>query len=269
MSRLGAIFRNLRSVERAGLITFATAGDPDVQQSEKVFLALDRVGVDILEIGVPFSDPLADGPVIQRASERALSGGMTLESSIDLVGRIRRSVNAGIVLFSYANPVFRMGLRRFMKKAADAGVDGVLILDLPIEEAEEMRSEALAVDIDPIFLLSQTTSDERIARASALGNGFLYGISRLGVTGARDSISTSAEGLVRRIRSFTELPVAIGFGLSRPEHIRDVGRWADAAVVGSALVDVIAGSSGEEDLISSVERYVRWLLGEIDGAVIQ
>ena len=194
---------------------------------------------------------------------------MTLESSIDLVGRIRRSVTAGIVLFSYANPVFRMGLRRFMKKSADAGVDCVLILDLPIEEAEEMRSEALAVDIDPIFLLSQTTSDERIARASALGNGFLYGISRLGVTGARDSISTSAEDLVRRIRSFTDLPVAIGFGLSRPEHIRDVGRWADAAVVGSALVNVIAGSSGEEDLISSVERYVRWLLGEIDGPGIQ
>jgi len=269
MSRLGAIFRNLQNTHRTGLITFATAGDPDIQQSENVFLTLDRVGVDILEIGVPFSDPLADGPVIQRASERALSGGMTLELSIDLVGRIRRSVTAGIVLFSYANPVFRMGLRRFMKRSADAGVDGVLVLDLPIEEAEEMRSEALSVDIDPIFLLSQTTSDARISRASAMGNGFLYGISRLGVTGARDAISADAESLVRRIRSLTDLPVAIGFGLSRPEHIIDVGRWADAAVVGSALVNVIAKSSGGEDLVNSVERYVRWLLGNNEATAIQ
>ena len=260
MSRLDDIFARLRAERRTGLVTFTTAGDPDLGRSADVLRVLDRAGADVLEVGVPFSDPLADGPVIQRASERALAAGGTLAAAIDLVAGVRASVDAGIVLFTYANPVLRMGLGKFMARAADAGVDGVLVLDLPIEEADGLRGAAADAGIDPIFLLSPTTTDARIRRAAALGSGFLYGISRLGVTGARDAIAAGASELARRIRSVTDLPIALGFGISRPEHVAAVGRWADAAVVGSALVDVIARTANG-DLSGEVERYVRWLRG--------
>lgn len=260
MSRLDDIFARLRAEKRTGLVTFTTAGDPDLGRSAEVLRVLDRAGASVLEVGVPFSDPLADGPVIQRASERALAAGGTLSTALDVVAEVRASVGAGIVLFTYANPVLRMGLTEFMARAADAGVDGVLVLDLPIEEADGLRSAAARVGIDPIFLLSPTTTEARIRRAAALGRGFLYGISRLGVTGARDTIAAGAQELAARIRAVTDLPIALGFGISRPEQVTEVGRWADAAVVGSALVDVIARTANG-DLSGEVERYVRWLSG--------
>lgn len=263
MSRLERTFGNLRRRGRRGLVTFTTAGDPDLERSAAILRALDRAGADVLEVGVPFSDPLADGPVIQRASERALRAGATLRRVLDLVAEVRPEISAGVVLFSYANPILRMGTAPFVERAAAAGVDGVLVLDLPVEEADGFRAAAIGAGIDPIFLLSPTTTDARMRRAAELGRGFLYGISRLGVTGARDAIAAGAEALVARIRSVTDLPVALGFGISRPEHVAQVGRWADAAVVGSALIDVAARAAPDR-VLDDVERYVRWLRGEAD-----
>jgi len=257
MSRIAETFANLRRDGRTGLVTYTTAGDPDLRRSADLLKALDRAGADVLEVGVPFSDPLADGPVIQRATERALAAGTTLASVLDLVKSIRPDVKAPIVIFSYANPLLRLGLPAFAKRAADAGVDGVLALDLPIEEADEFRSVLAANGLDTIFLLSPTTTDARIKKAAELGRGFLYAISRLGVTGARDRVASGAEAMVRRIRQHTTMPIALGFGISRPEHVAEVGLYADAAVVGSALVALIAEASGSPRLLERVESYVR------------
>jgi tryptophan synthase alpha chain len=259
MKRLASTFARIRGNGHPGLVTYVTAGDPDLERSAGILAALDRAGADVLEVGVPFSDPLADGPVIQRATERALAAGTTLTRVLDMVGRIRTGVRAPIVIFSYANPVLRMGAAAFADRAARAGVDGVLMLDLPIEEADDFRGTMAKRDIDTIFLLSPTTTDERIRKAAALGSGFLYAISRLGVTGAREQVSTGAREMVQRIRAATDLPVALGFGISTPEHVREVGQWADAAVVGSALVNVIAEAGAAPDLAARVEEYVRWL----------
>jgi tryptophan synthase alpha chain len=260
-SGIAEAFTRIRAEKRAGLITYTTAGDPDLARSAAILQALDRAGADVIEVGVPFSDPLADGPVIQRATERALAAGGSLRSTLAVIESIRPRIAAPIVLFSYANPLLRMGLTTFAKAAASAGVDGVLALDLPIEEAGEFRETLAGADLDTIFLLSPTTTDERIRKAAALGRGFLYGISRLGVTGARDRVASGAEALVTRIRAHTSLPIALGFGISRPEHVAEVTAYADAAVVGSALVSLIADHRGSPDLLERVETYVRWLKG--------
>src|SRR5262245_13638086 len=252
-------FARLRSERRPGLVTYTTAGDPDLPRSAEILKALDRAGADVLEVGVPFSDPLADGPVIQRATERALAAGGNLRSVLAMVGNVRPHVSAPVVIFSYANPLLRYGVEEFARRAAGAGVDGVLALDLPIEEAGGFRDTLARSALDMIFLLSPTTTDARIKRASELGSGFLYGISRLGVTGARDRVAAGAEAMVRRVRAHTAMPIALGFGISRPEHVAEVGAYADAAVVGSALVSVIANESATPDLIPRVEEYVRWL----------
>jgi tryptophan synthase alpha chain len=270
MPRLDATFAALRAQGRTGLITYVTAGDPDLERSALVLTALDRAGADVIEVGVPFSDPVADGPVIERAAGRARAAGGTLRTTLDLVARVRPAVGAPIVLFTYVNPLLAMGEQAFAERAQAAGVDGVLALDLPVEEADGFRRTLASVGIDPIFLLSPTTTDERIERASALGRGFLYAISRLGVTGARATLPESARELVARIRRKTTLPVALGFGLSNPDHVREAGAWADAAVVGSALVGVIAESAGSPDLADRVEAFVRWLKGtEAGGAGAQ
>ncbi len=192
MSRLADTFSRLRAEQRGGLVTYTTAGDPDLPRSAEILEALDRAGADVLEVGIPFSDPLADGPVIQRATERALAAGGNLRSSLDMIAQVRPHVAAPIVVFSYANPLMRMGVETFARRAADAGVDGVLALDLPIEEAAEFRETLAAAGLDTIFLLSPTTTDQRIRQAAELGRGFLYGISRLGVTGARATVASSA-----------------------------------------------------------------------------
>ena len=249
----------MRAEKRTGLITYVTAGDPDLSRSGDILCGLDRAGADVLEVGIPFSEPLADGPVIQRATERALAAGATASGVLDLVAKVRATVQAPIVLFTYANPVLRMGIDTFSDRAKAAGVDGVLVLDLPIEEAHGVRDALAARDIDMIFLLSPTTTEARVKRAATLGRGFLYGISRLGVTGTRDKVADGAEALARRIRGATSMPLALGFGISSPEHVRQIGQWADAAVVGSGLVGVIAQAGKAPDLVERVESYVRWL----------
>lgn len=259
MSRLADTFARVRAGGAPGLVTYVTAGDPDLARTPGLLAALDRAGADVLEVGVPFSDPLADGPVIQRATERALAAGTTLAGVLDAVAQARADLRAPIVIFSYANPILRMGAERFADRARQAGVDGVLVLDLPLEEADDFRNLLAARGIDTILLLSPTTSDGRLRTAARLGSGFLYAISRLGVTGARDRIADGAREMVERIRRVSTLPVALGFGISTPEHVREVGRWADAAVVGSALVRVIAEAGTSRDLDTKVEEYVRWL----------
>ena len=260
--RLKETFARLRSAGTPGLVTYVTAGDPGYARSADILRALDRAGADVIELGVPFSEPLADGPVIQRATERALAKGMTLGRTLDLVAELRHEITAPIVLFTYANPIYRLGFDVFTRRAAEAGVDGVLTLDLPIEEAGPLQAVLEGSGIDTIFLVSPTTTDARMRRAGTLGSGFLYGISRLGVTGIRADVATSAEDLAARMRRESPLPVALGFGLSRPEHVREVGRFADAAVVGSALVDVIARGGDTPAVAADVERFVRWLKGE-------
>lgn len=259
MTRLRQTFARLRDAQAPGLVTYITAGDPDLDRTAGILRALDRAGADVIEVGVPFSDPLADGPVIQRATERALAAGTTLSGVLDLLQSLRGDIRAPIVIFSYANPILRLGATQFADRACAAGVDGVLILDLPIEEADDSRTMLAARGIDTILLLSPTTTDDRLRKAAALGSGFLYAISRLGVTGARDTLATGAQAMVDRIRKVSDLPVALGFGISKPDHVREVGQWADAAVVGSALVDVIAREGGSRDLNTRVEEYVRWL----------
>jgi len=258
-SRITDTFARIRAEQRPGLVTYVTAGDPDLRTSGEILKALDRAGADVLEVGVPFSDPLADGPVIQRATERALAGGATLRTVLDLVRAVRSDLTAPVVLFSYANPILRLGPERFAGEARAAGVDGVLTLDLPIEEGGAFQQILAAHSLDMILLLSPTTTDSRIKRAAELGSGFLYGISRLGVTGARDRVAAGAEEMVRRIRAHTTLPLALGFGISRPEHVAEVAGYADAAVVGSALVSVIADHGRSPDLIARLDEYVRWL----------
>jgi tryptophan synthase alpha chain len=265
-TRISRTFERLRAERRTGLVTYTTAGDPDLPRSAEILKALDRGGADVLEVGVPFSDPLADGPVIQRATERALAAGGSLRAALTVIESVRPHIAAPIVVFSYANPVLRMGVQTFAKRAAAAGVDAVLMLDLPIEEAGEFRGALTASGLETIFLLSPTTTDERIKKAAELGSGFLYGISRLGVTGARDRVASGAETLVRRIRAHTAMPIALGFGISSPEQVAEVGAYADAAVVGSALVSKIAECSASPKLIEDVESYVRWLKGTGGGA---
>jgi tryptophan synthase alpha chain len=254
--QLADTFARLRAEGRPGLVTYTTAGDPDLARSAEILVALDRAGADVLEVGVPFSDPLADGPVIQRATERAIAAGTNLRGVLAMIASVRPKISAPIVLFSYANPLLRMGVDAFAREAASAGVQGVLALDLPIEEASEFRATLASAGLDTIFLLSPTTTDARIRKAAELGRGFLYGISRLGVTGARDSVAAGAEDMLQRIRRQTSMPVALGFGLSKPEHVAEVGRYADAAVVGSALVALVAETAGKADAIARIEAYV-------------
>jgi len=261
--RIAATFSRLRAGRTPGLVTYVTAGDPDLPRTAGILRALDRAGADVLEIGVPFSDPLADGPVIQRATERALAAGMTLRGSLDVVRAVRKSVDTPIVLFTYANPVVRMDPAVFAKTARDAGVDGVLILDYPVEEAEPLRAPMIEAGLDPIFLISPTTTDARIRKSGELGRGFLYVISRLGVTGMRERLAADIVGLVARVRAQSALPVALGFGISSPEQVAEACASADAAVVGSALVNVIAEHGRSADVAERAGEYVRWLTSAV------
>jgi tryptophan synthase alpha chain len=260
MSRLDGTFARMHHSRQPGLVTYVTAGDPDLARSRDVLLALARAGADVIEVGVPFSDPIADGPAIQRASERALAAGSHLGAALDLVESVRTNMETPIVMFSYVNPILQMGMKKFADRATAAGVDGVLLLDLPIEEAESARRDLNGLDL--IFLVSPTTTERRLREAGRLGRGFLYAISRLGVTGARDAVAASAKPLVDRIRALTKLPIAVGFGVSRPEHVAEVTAYADAAVVGSALVQTIGKVAAEGgDVAAAVEQFVKWLKG--------
>lgn len=257
-SRIESRFRELREQGAKGLVVYLTAGDPSLEATGGLLAAVERAGADLIELGVPFSDPLADGPVIQRASERALKAGATLRSILEWLPRWRQSVRAPIILFSYYNPVLQYGLENFAREASRAGADGALVVDLTPEEAEPYVRAMRAHNLDTVFLASPTSTDERLARVAKLSTGFLYLISRTGVTGERDQISSSLRPLVERARGFTDLPLAVGFGISNPGQVREVQALADAAVVGSALVHAIEErypSGGE----AAIEEFLRRL----------
>jgi len=263
VSRISQTFTDLRARRVTGLVAFVTAGDPDLETTGEIVRAIDRAGADVIELGVPFSDPVADGPVIQRASERALAGGVTLGRVLSLVSLIRSGVRAPIVLFTYVNPVLRMGIDAFARRAAAVGIDGVLLVDVPVEEAQPYERALASAGIDPIHLVGPTSSDARMAAVARGGRGFLYAISRLGVTGAREAVADGAAAVVTRLRRHTDLPIALGFGLSRPEHIAAAGEHADAAVVGSALVQTIADAAAADANPAHVAAtFVSWLRGE-------
>ncbi len=236
----------LRFTRKPGLVAYLTAGDPDLATTRTIALAALDAGADVLELGVPFSDPLADGPVIQRASERALLRGTTLAQVLDLAADLRKErPEAGLVIFSYLNPVVRYGMERFCADAARSGVDGVLLTDMIVEEAAEYLQYTARYGLAPIFLAAPTSPDARLRRIAEVSRGFIYAISRVGITGAQHAMSSDAAELAGRLRRFTDLPIAVGFGISRPEHVEAVGRFADAAVLGSVLVSIIEGSSRE------------------------
>ncbi len=235
-TRISRRFAELRDSGELGIIAYITAGDPSLDATHRFVLALAEAGADIIELGIPFSDPLADGPTIQRASERALRAGTTLAGVLDLVGRIRQTSQVPLILFGYYNPVLQMGLEKFAAAASAAGADGVLITDLTPEESAEYRRVLSAHRLDTIFLGAPTSTDERLATIAGCTSGFLYLISRTGVTGAKDALPDDLPSLLRRARRVTQLPIAVGFGISLPGHVSVLGGLADAAVVGSALV---------------------------------
>jgi tryptophan synthase alpha chain len=226
--------------KKPGLVIYLTAGDPDLATTRDVALAAIDEGADVLELGVPFSDPLADGPVIQRASERALAAGTRLTDVLVLAAELRAlRPSAGLVIFSYYNPVLRLGLERFCDQAAQSGVDGVLVTDMIVEEAEEYLTQLHHNGLMPIFLAAPTSSDHRLKMIANVCGGFVYAISRVGITGAQQDLASDARRLVERLRPFTQLPIAVGFGISTAEHVAAVGEFADAAVIGSAIVSLI------------------------------
>jgi tryptophan synthase alpha chain len=242
LSRISRRFAALRDSGELGIVAYITAGDPSLDATLEFVLALEEAGTDVIELGVPFSDPLADGPTIQRASERALKAGATLPRILDLVRRIRQSSQIPLVLFSYYNPILQMGLEKFAASANAAGADGVLATDLSPEESAEYRQIMARHHLDTIFLCAPTSTDDRLDSIAGCSSGFLYLVSRTGVTGARDTLPDDLPALLRRLRGFTALPIAVGFGISLPGHITLLGGLADAAVIGSSLVAEIERS---------------------------
>jgi tryptophan synthase alpha chain len=257
--RISRRFRELSEAGELGIVAYITAGDPSLDASEKIVLAAAEAGADVIELGVPFSDPVADGPIIQRASERALRSGTTLAGVLDLARKLRIQSDVPLVLFSYFNPILQMGLEKFAGAAALAGADGVLATDLTPEEASGYRSILHARGLDTIFLGAPTSTDARLKKIAAVSSGFLYLISRTGVTGERDALAEELPALVRRARRFTTLPIAVGFGISLPTHVTILGGIADAAVVGSALMAEVEKSPSADAAATAVAARVRIL----------
>ncbi len=236
----------IQFARKPGLVVYITCGDPSLEISRDVALAAINAGADVIELGVPFSDPVADGPVIQRASERALRHGTDLAGVLDVARQIRQQSKAGLIIFSYLNPILQFGLDKFCSAAAAAGVDGALITDLPVEEAADYLRAMKAHKLAPVFLAAPTSTDERLRAIGKHSRGFVYAISRTGITGTRQEIAGDARSLVQRLRAFTKLPIAVGFGVSTPEQFAEVGQFADAAVIGSAIVQRIEQNAGRE-----------------------
>lgn len=233
--------------KKPALVAYVTCGDPDLATTIEIVLAAIEAGADVIELGVPFSDPVADGPVIQRASERALKSGTTLAQVLTLAAEIRQhSQSTGLIIFSYLNPLLRMGMEKFCKVARAAGVDGALVTDLPVEEAESYLHAMHDHDLAPIFLAAPTSPDDRLKRIAEAARGFVYAVSRTGVTGARQQVADDAKKLVKRLRHVTKLPIALGFGISTPEQFAEVGEFAEAVVVGSAIVETVERNPGRE-----------------------
>jgi len=262
-TRISKRFRELRASGELGIVAYITAGDPSLDATLKFVRALGEAAADVIELGVPFSDPLADGPTIQRGSERALKSGTTLSGVIDLVRRIRQLSSPAnevpLVLFSYYNPILQMGLEKFASSAAVAGADGVLTIDLTLEESEDYRRLLAAHQLDTIFLGAPTSTDDRLRKIAACSSGFLYLISRTGVTGVKDALPDDLPAFIRRTRAVTKLPIAVGFGISQPGHVSVLGGLADAAVVGSALVSEIEKAKFVDEAAAALRERVRSL----------
>ena len=260
MSRITEAFKKLRTEGRRGFIPYLTVGDPDLDTSRALIVELARAGATLVELGVPFSDPVADGPVIQRAAERALRRGVGLQDVLRILAEARRETDVPVILFSYFNPLLQFGVERLALESARAGVDGILATDLVPEESADFNAVLSSRGLDQIFLVAPTTSDARLSMIAERASGFVYAVSRAGVTGAREAMSAEARRLVGRVRGVTELPVAVGFGISTPEHVADVWTYADAAVVGSALVSEIEKHAGGPELVARVGEFARSLL---------
>ncbi len=255
--RLKHKFDQLREKDEKALIAFITAGDPDLETTEKLVLEMERKGADIIELGLPFSDPLADGPVIQRASQRALEGGTRTPQVFELISRLRKKTEIPLVILTYYNLVFSYGQETFLKGSALAGVDGLIIPDLPLEESHQIKKTAQSEGIDLIYLLAPTSTDDRIINTAEMASGFIYCVSLTGVTGIREEFSCSVENLINRIKNFTSLPLALGFGISNPQQAGEAARYADGVIVGSALVRIMEEhTDNTELLIHKVGEYV-------------
>ena len=259
MGRIQEAFNNLMQQGRKGFIPFVTAGDPDLATTEPILIELARAGATLIELGVPFSDPMADGPVIQRASERALKNSFGLDELLEMVARARKQIDIPIILFSYFNPLLQFGITRLAKSASAAGIDGVLVTDMTPEESGEFEAELRANNLDMIFLVAPTSTDERLKLVAEHASGFVYAVSRAGVTGTRETVSGEAEKLVSRMRRFTSLPIAVGFGISNVEQVKDVGRYADAVVVGSAIVAEMERLANAPDIARKIGEFTRAL----------
>ncbi len=260
MSPIREAFAALKCRGRGGFIPFITAGDPDIATTERLLIELAVAGANIIELGVPLSDPVADGETIQHASERALRKGTTVSDVLSCVSHAKQHIDVPIVLFSYFNPLLSFGEDRLANEAKEAGVDAVLVTDLIPEEAESWTETLIQFDLDPIFLVAPTTSDKRLKQIARQARGFIYAVSRAGVTGARDEMTADAEALVKRVRSVSDLPVAVGFGISTAEQVREVWRFADAAVIGSAIVNQIEKLGKSPDLVNRVGEFARSLV---------
>jgi tryptophan synthase alpha chain len=261
MTRIEKRFAQLKNEGRGAFIPYVTAGDPDLEKTRKIVLALASAGADVIELGVPFSDPIADGPVIQRATERALRNHVRLRDVIHLGAEIRRESDVPLLLFSYYNPLLRYGLENLTRDAADAGFDGVLATDLTVEESERFLAAARAAGLNTVFLAAPTSSPERMKKIASISTGFLYAVSRTGVTGERDELSTDLHDFLSALRRHTDVPIAVGFGISTPGHVRAVWTQAEGAVVGSAIVAEIEKSIGQPDIAERVRALAAWLRG--------
>jgi tryptophan synthase alpha chain len=260
LGRIADAFTTLKRDGKKGFIPYITAGDPDLATTEQLLITIAPYAT-LIELGVPFSDPMADGPVIQRASERALKHGFNLQDILDTAARARKQIDTPIILFSYYNPLLQFGLKRVAQAAKEAGVDGVLVTDLTPEESGEFEAELRAHDLDMIFLIAPTSTDERLKLVAEHASGFIYAVSRAGVTGTRETVSVEAEKLVNRMRQFSPLPIAVGFGISTAAQVADVSRYADAVVVGSAIVAEMERSMGEPDLARRVSQFLDRITG--------
>jgi tryptophan synthase alpha chain len=256
MSRIARQFKQLKEEGRKGFVPFVTAGDPDLETCQSILKVLADSGADVIELGVPFSDPMADGPTIQASSQRALQNGTRLSNVLELVREFRSCSEIPIVLFSYLNPLLQYGVDKLVADASDAGVDGILVTDAIDEEAAEISDSLQRRNLDLISLVAPTTSDSRLEKVCSRATGFLYAVSRAGVTGIQNNVSSDAEALVSRVRQFTDLPVAVGFGISTPEQIQEVWQYADAAVVGSAIVAEISRSGNPDEVVTRVREFV-------------
>lgn len=261
MTRIEKKFAELKSEGRKGFIPYITAGDPSLEVTVELILALDKAGADVIELGIPFSDPIADGPVIQRATERALRNGVNLAGVLKLGEKIRQKSAIPIVLFSYFNPLFSYGLERLAKDAAQAGFDGVLASDLTVEESAAFVQAMRGHGLNTVFLVAPTSSPERMKKIAETSNGFLYAVSRTGVTGEQRELAADLKVFLQTLRSHTSSPIAVGFGISRPEQVRAVWQEADAAVVGSSIVKEIEQYIGKPDLVQKVTEFASWLKG--------